>query len=67
MHHTHPLDLLRRQESKLDLLDRAQWRLGVREVNVRHCERDRSGCVTVFARRMEDHKLVAKEISVINL
>ena len=34
--HTHPFDLLRRKETKLDLLNRAQRRLGVGKVNVRH-------------------------------
>lgn len=34
--HTHPFDLLRRKETKLDLLYRAQRRLRVGEVNVRH-------------------------------
>lgn len=36
MDHTHPFDLLRREKTKLDFLDRAQRRLGVWEVNVRH-------------------------------
>lgn len=36
MAHTHALDLLRREKTKLDLLDRAQRRLGVREEDVRH-------------------------------
>lgn len=36
VHHTHPFDLLWREETKLDLLDCAQWRLGVWEVDVRH-------------------------------
>lgn len=33
---THPFDLFRREETKLDFLNRAQWRLRVWEVNVRH-------------------------------
>lgn len=33
---THAFDLFRREETKLDFLDRAQRRLGVRKVNVRH-------------------------------
>lgn len=36
MDHTHALDLFGREKTKLDLLDGAQRRLGVREVNVRH-------------------------------
>lgn len=36
MNHTHPLDLFRGKETKLDLLDGAQRRLGVWEENVRH-------------------------------
>lgn len=36
MDDTHPFDLLRREETKLDLLDRAQRRLRVWEENVRH-------------------------------
>ena len=36
MDHTHALDLLGGEETKLNLLDGAQRRLGVREVNVRH-------------------------------
>lgn len=36
MNHTHALDLFGGKKTKLNLLDGAQWRLGVREVNVRH-------------------------------
>lgn len=36
MDHAHPLDLLRREKTELNLLDGAQRRLGVGEVNVRH-------------------------------
>ena len=36
MDDTHPFDLLRRKETKLNFLDRAQRRLGVWEENVRH-------------------------------
>lgn len=36
MDHTHPFDLFWREETKLDFLDRAQRRLRVGEVNVRH-------------------------------
>lgn len=36
MDDTHPFDLLRREETKLDLLNRAQRRLRVWEENVRH-------------------------------
>lgn len=36
MDHTHALDLFGGEEAKLNLLDGAQRRLGVREVNVRH-------------------------------
>lgn len=36
MAHTHALDLFRREKTKLDLLDGAQRRLGVREEDVRH-------------------------------
>lgn len=38
MHHTHPLDLLGGEETKLDFLDRAQRRLGIGKVDVRHDE-----------------------------
>jgi len=34
--HTHILDLLRRQETELNLLDRLQRRTRVREIEVRH-------------------------------
>lgn len=36
--HTHVLDLLRRQDTKLDLLDRLERRTRVREVQVRHLD-----------------------------
>jgi hypothetical protein len=36
MNYTHALNLLGGEETKLDLLDGAQRRLGVREVNIRH-------------------------------
>jgi hypothetical protein len=36
MDHTQAFNLFRRQETKLNLLNRAQRRLGVGEVNVRH-------------------------------
>ena len=36
MDDTHALDLFGGEETKLNLLDGAQRRLGVREVNVRH-------------------------------
>lgn len=36
MNHAHPLDLFGSEEAKLDLLDGAQGRLGVGEVDVRH-------------------------------
>lgn len=38
MDDTHPFDLIRREETKLDLLDRAQRRLGVWEVDVGHLD-----------------------------
>lgn len=36
MSDTHVLDLLRRQETELDLLDRLERRTRVREIKVRH-------------------------------
>ena len=36
MNDTHPFDLFWREKTKLDLLDRAQRRLGVRKVDSRH-------------------------------
>lgn len=36
MNHTHPLDLLRGKQTELNLLDGAQRRLGVGEVDIRH-------------------------------
>lgn len=39
MSHTHVLDLFRRQETKLDLLDRLERRTRVRKVKVRHAGR----------------------------
>lgn len=36
MDYTHALDLFGGEETKLNLLDGAQRRLGIREVNVRH-------------------------------
>lgn len=44
MHHAHILDLIRREKSKLNLLNRAQRRAGVREVEVRHLGRGRMRC-----------------------
>ena len=44
MRDTHVFDLLRRQETELDLLDRLERRTGVREVEVRH---DVGLCLTV--------------------
>jgi hypothetical protein len=64
MHHTHPLDFFGREETKLNLLDRAQWRLGVWKVDVRHdgderCDRDYVKVkVTV---RVRPRNLVAKQ------
>lgn len=54
MHHAHPFDLLWREETKLDLLDGAQRRLGVGKVNVRHGG-DRSSDVDVI---LEETKAV---------
>lgn len=42
MSHAHPLDLLRGEETKLDLLDCAQRRLRVRKEDVRHGDGCRS-------------------------
>jgi len=36
--HTHGLDLLRRQESELNLLDNPEGRMGMRKVQVRHLD-----------------------------
>lgn len=41
MNHAHPLDLFWSEETKLDLLDGAQRRLGVWEENVRHVDGSR--------------------------
>lgn len=37
------LNLLRREQTKLDLLDRAQRRAGVLEVEIRHFDREFAG------------------------
>ena len=47
MNYTHPLNLFGGEKTKLDLLDGAQRRLGVREVDVRHDD----GCCRPSSRK----------------